>query len=325
MRKKKANVPSSNFPQSGAPAPLHSLQLPRPAASVEFPFSPAATVLLAPVGPLTTPLPFHPAVRAHLDEFGIAVVKPPFMDQHTLQNQLEVRAMQVENYKHGYRMTLGCFNQQEEVGSAAVKAAAREVAGDQDASYPSVPTPDEVFEFIEKQWVHMQNGVGPLPRLSSTEQRVYVKDVSAGTDLRAGGGGDSLSFFPPFDQLHSTFLQEAIGEDSSSRGDRDSDMSQEEEKKEDDKSCADGGKNEETRDYLLSAKKKLECVLKEHQAIRKRNGTRDRTSYLFHPLYQGRCSDGAHKSCSLRSCCIYSNSNCFVFLFLFLFSFSFFR
>jgi len=190
---------SSFSPQEKGSSPLSSLPSSFPPVGGEFVFSPTEALrVVAPVSPLTAPLPFHPAVRAQLGRFGIAIVKPPYMDQHTLQQALDSCALQPKNYRHAYRMTLACFNEQQEVDVDAVQAA---IDSKDNLSYDPVPPPDEVFALLEEQWQLMSasSALHPtsdapaaaaarsLPHLSGTEDRIYVKV------RRRGNGSSGLS------------------------------------------------------------------------------------------------------------------------------------
>ena len=119
-------------------------------------------------------------------QFGIAIVTPAFCDQLSFQQSMDPRALQPESYGHAYKMSLSCFNQQEEVDHAAVQATlAAEAATTVFAPAPSI---EQVWALLEQQWAHMcDSDDSHLPHLAFTQDRVYVKDVSAAQDAQGAG------------------------------------------------------------------------------------------------------------------------------------------
>jgi hypothetical protein len=248
---------------------------------VEYLFSSAeALEPIALTRPLETPLPFHPSVRAHMRKFGIAIVTPAFCDQLSLLQSLEPRALQPQSYGHAYRMSLGCFNRQQEVDQAAMQAA----IGAEAAVQPRAPRIDQVLALLEQQWTHMRDSNEPdLPRLAPTENCVYVKDVAAEQDAHASSpaasdasdGASRLSFLPKFDRAHAELMQQL--------------QSHQDEDNNDDEHMA--SEDPETRRHLLSAKRRLTLIREACATARQKRGSRSPlASYLFHPLDQDEIS-----------------------------------
>jgi hypothetical protein len=86
----------------GAPMPLPC----QPQRS--FVFEPAALQVIAFRHPLEHCLPFHPQVRAHLDKYGTAVIKPVGADQLTLWQSINPDTLNPKTYSRAYQQSLSC-------------------------------------------------------------------------------------------------------------------------------------------------------------------------------------------------------------------------
>jgi len=287
----------------------HGMDAPVIVAGAAFTFDPA--VAIEPVAldrPLDTCLPFHPLVTAHLAKYGIAVVSPTFSDQLGLLQAMNPKLLQHDTYSHAYRMSLGCINEQEDVGDPVQPASA-------DGAHPLAPSADAVFDFLEKQWAHMSDpqSVGPLPRHPATENRIYLKDMSATHDVRRASTKEGathssspspsqhcFSFFPTLDQQLASILNteepegESWGEGEGHSAAMETDEGVNEQLQPEDGDGDDDG-NEIVR-HLLPVRERARRIQAAICAVRRGRGAGSPSNFLFHPLYQGLCRKYSHAS-----------------------------
>lgn len=262
-------------------------------AAGEYRFSPEeALEPIAPSQPLRTSLPFHPDVRAHLDRYGIAVIEPPFIDQATFLKAIDPRALQPESYRHGYRMALGCFNQQEEADHSAVRAA---FATESTLHPPAVKTAD-VLDLLERQWKHISDSSdsAALPRLEATENRIYVKDVAASDQKK------HVTTFTSFNAQQEQLQQrlEAAFE-----------MAEVEPSPEEN-----ADDDPETTEYLRAARSRLELMGQEYRKRQQQQQQQGPLPALFHALHQDEISLHPDSLVRLSSSSLAGIENSFAYL-----------
>ena len=300
-RRSRAMHDSDDRKQQGMDAPML-------VAGAAFTFAPAAVEPVALDRPLDTCLPFHPLVTAYLAKYGIAVVSPTFSDQLGLLQAMNPKLLQHDTYSHAYRMSLGCINEQEDVDNPVQPPSA-------DGAHPLAPSADAVFDFLEKQWAHMSDpqSVGPLPRHPATENRIYLKDVSATHDVRKAsakeGAAHSSSpspsqqrffFFPTLDQQLASIPNteepegESWGEGEGHSAAMETDEVVNEQLQPEDGRGDDDG--DEIVRRLLPVRESARRIQAAICAARRGRGAGSPSNFLFHPLYQGLCRKYSHAS-----------------------------